>query len=122
MLLSSEQFTTANRIVGYDEREVRLVDTVLTRTTLLTHADREPLALTSSADLDAWDHHGLLRLKISILLITSPEPLIWPSPQFKARLAQHGIGLEVLNMGAAARTFNLLLSDWRPVGLLILLG
>jgi uncharacterized protein len=121
MLLSSEQIRTSNRIVGYSDREIRLADATVHTSSLLTHDTRHALALRSVADLDHWDERSLVPLSISILLFTSPEPLLWPKPQFKATLAGLGIGLEVLTVGAAARTFNLLLSDSRPVGLMILL-
>jgi len=118
MLLSSDAIATTYRVLDYTTHSLRVPDGVIDRSTLLTAHTRQALPYQSVADLVHFEPRELQSMGISILLLTSAEPLQWPTPQFRANVAACGIGLEVLSLGAACRTFNLLLSDARPTALL----
>ena len=51
---------------------------------------------------------------ITVLLGTGASQ-VWPSPEIYAAFAKAGIGLEPMSTGAAARTYNILIAEKRPI-------
>ncbi len=51
---------------------------------------------------------------ITVLLGTG-EKQIWPQPEIYSAFAKAGIGLEPMSTGAAARTYNILIAEKRPI-------
>lgn len=52
---------------------------------------------------------------IDFLLLGTGAHQVWPDKELKAAFAQAGIGIEPMDTGAAARTYNVLLAEKRPV-------
>ena len=50
-----------------------------------------------------------------IVLLGSGERLQWPDPSLTGQLLEKGIGVEVMDTGAACRTFNILIAERRNV-------
>jgi uncharacterized protein len=74
------------------------------------HADSaEPLG-----DNDVGFLLSLVEAPITVLLGTG-EKQIWPSPEIYERFAKAGVGLEPMSTGAAARTYNILIAEKRPI-------
>lgn len=72
---------------------------------------------TSIETLAAAEVDFLLRLiepPITVLLGTG-EKQVWPSEEISAAFAKAGIGLEPMSTGAAARTYNILIAEKRPI-------
>ncbi len=82
--------------------------------------------LISSADVFAWnpasggneseilsflDAHAALRG--DFLLLGTGAALAFPSPSFRTEMDRRGLGLEVMDTGAACRTFNVLVAERR---------
>ena len=63
----------------------------------------------------------LLKHKPDIIIIGHPDDTLLPPIKLIAELSQRGIGIEFMTIGAACRTYNVLLSDLRSVVLGILL-
>ena len=93
---------------------------------------REPIALTSETVLDTWPGGAVADLSDSDfepLLANDPELVILgtgASNQFPPRelvfaFARRGIGLEVMDTAAAARTFNVLASEGRKLAAVLYL-
>jgi uncharacterized protein len=57
---------------------------------------------------------SLLQAPITVLLGTG-EKQVWPSPEIYAAFAKANIGLEPMSTGAAARTYNVLIAEKRPI-------
>ena len=57
----------------------------------------------------------ILRLEPEVVLLGSGNSLRFPSQQLRAAFLARGIGLEVMDNAAAARTFNVLASEGRKV-------
>ncbi|MBS0235591.1 MAG: hypothetical protein JSR99_19150 [Proteobacteria bacterium] len=57
---------------------------------------------------------GLLEPPITVLLGTG-EKQLWLEPEVYAAFAKAGIGLEPMSTGAAARTYNILIAEKRPI-------
>lgn len=52
---------------------------------------------------------------IGFLLLGTGGRQVWPDAALKAAFAEAGVGLEPMDTGAAARTYNILLAEKRPV-------
>lgn len=122
MQINREPGTPANAIVAYATGEVRTHDRVF-RASLI--ASREMI-------IDDWRPAPVEQLTIgdfAPLLALSPEVVIlgtgarqrMPPPDLYAAFAARGIGLEVMDTGAACRTYNLLLSEMREVAVALIL-
>lgn len=62
----------------------------------------------------ARDHFTTLaELDIELILFGSGAALRWPGADLLAPLADKGIGIEVMDTGAACRTYNILQADQR---------
>jgi uncharacterized protein len=62
-----------------------------------------------------------LDLRPEILILGTGERQVFPEPQVLAAVAARGIGLEVMDNGAACRTYNVLLAEGRNVALALIL-
>lgn len=69
------------------------------------------------ADLDP-----ILRLEPDVVLLGSGSSLRFPSPQMRAAFLARGMGLEVMDNAAAARTYNVLASEGRKVAAAFILS
>ncbi|NBX85142.1 MAG: hypothetical protein EBQ95_06005 [Gammaproteobacteria bacterium] len=68
----------------------------------------------------AWDMwEQVLPTEIEVLIVGHSTPVSIPIG-FRENLANRRIGMEAMNLGAACRTFNLLLAEGRAVGGLFL--
>lgn len=76
---------------------------------------------SSFADLQAEHFALLIQLKPEIVLFGTGKKLIWPQPALIAPLIEQGIGVEVMDTGAACRTYNILMADERLVAAAILI-
>ena len=57
-----------------------------------------------------------------VLLLGTGATLRFPPPEIFADLYAANVGVEVMDSGAACRTFNILANDGRRVALAVLLG
>jgi uncharacterized protein len=62
---------------------------------------------------EAWE--AVLVLKPSLFILGTGDIQIFPEPKHIAFFLQRGIGFEVMNNAAAARTFNILAQEGRNV-------
>jgi uncharacterized protein len=63
--------------------------------------------------LEAFD--PLAGTGVEFVLIGTGETLIDIDPEMRAALRERGLGADVMDTGAACRTFNVLLAENRPV-------
>src|SRR5690606_9533590 len=75
----------------------------------------EALTLAAPDALDEPDFAAALALDPEVLLLGTGERQRWPAPRLIAALARRGIGLEVMDTLAAARTYNVLVGEERRV-------
>jgi len=111
-----------NAIVACTAGEVRLRDRAFTTS----------LIVTRTAVLDGWrpapvdqltidDFADLLALTPEVVLLGTGQRQRMPPPALYAAFAARRIGLEVMDNGAACRTYNLLLSEYREVAVALML-
>ena len=121
MKFTLESPTTVT-IRSVSEREIRIADERWTET----------IAVTAAGVLDGWAATALDELTgddFAPLLATGPEVVVLgtgsthvlPSRELMFAFARQGIGFEVMDTRAAARTFNVLVSEGRKVAALLYL-
>jgi uncharacterized protein len=68
------------------------------------------------------DFDVLATLGVDIVLLGTGARQRFPHPRLTARLAKAGIGVEVMDLRAACRTFNILVAEERKVAAALLFG
>jgi uncharacterized protein len=106
----------ANLIRGYSDSELRIGEhsvrgsCIVTADTLITQWEPRTFAELEAAHLEA-----LLALKPELIVLGTGPTQQFPSAQIRALLARQGVGLEAMQLGAACRTFNVLVQEERRV-------
>lgn len=111
-----------NLVASYAPGEVRIGERVIVSSVIVT-ADR------LIADWPAVDAAGLseelleavLSLQPEVVVLGTGERQVFPEPALFAAAAGRGVGLEVMDNGAACRTYNVLLAEDRRVALALIL-
>jgi uncharacterized protein len=97
-------------------RSITVVDRELTASFLLSPERAiENWPVASSADLDASHVDAILELRPEVVLLGTGERQVFPAPAFMAGLLRKGVGVEVMDNAAAARTYDLLAGESRRV-------
>ena len=109
-----------NTITGYGEGYV-MVNGERRASSLVVLPDRiEDWPVRAFDDLSAEDFLFLKELKAEIVLLGTGPRQRFPHPRLTAALAQAGIGLEVMDVQAACRTYNILVAEERKVAAALL--
>ena len=118
----TQDSTSANNLIrGYRVGELKINDVVY----------RDPVIVSASAIAPAPEICGIEALRAAHaapLLALEPELVLlgtgarqqFPDPEFGAQFLRVGIGFEVMDTGAACRTFNVLVAEKRRVVALLL--
>jgi uncharacterized protein len=121
MRFTQDSSSAINLIRGYGSGELRVNDDVY-RSAIIVSAS----AVQAAPDIR--DMEDLARLDLSRILAQGPELVllgtgprqIFPAASFRAQFLSAGIGVEVMDTGAACRTFNVLVAEQRRVVALLL--
>lgn len=89
---------------------------VITPSQLLTDWPPQNVSALAAAHFTA-----ILDAAPEVLLLGSGTRLTWPPPQLLTPLIEAGVGVEVMDSGAACRTYNILAADGRRVAAAILM-
>jgi uncharacterized protein len=65
--------------------------------------------------LDDFSHVFEDHDRIGFVLLGTGKTQVWPAPELRQAFDEKRIGLEVMDTGAAVRTYNVLLAEKRPV-------
>lgn len=79
-------------------------------------------AVSTSAAMVLADFELLASLETEIILLGTGNALRFPPPEFMRPLIEARKGLEVMDMQAACRTYNVLISEGRKVAAALLLA
>ena len=116
MQLNHELPDYAYSLRAADGRSARVNDRVLGNSFFLTPDQLvEQWPVTDVAALQVADLEPLLALKPALILLGTGERQAFPPAVVMAACLSRGIGLEVMNNPAAARTFNILAGEGRQV-------
>ncbi|WP_199099422.1 Mth938-like domain-containing protein [Dyella sp. ASV21] len=97
-------------------RSVTVMDREITASFLLA-PDRaiEGWPVAASTELDAGHAEAILELKPELVVLGTGERQVFPAAAFMAGLLRKGVGVEVMDNAAAARTYDLLAAESRRV-------
>lgn len=116
MKFSLDQPMTINVVRGYGPGLIRIGERSFGRSVIVTPTtlveDWRPAGI---AQLLAEDLEPLLRLRPEVLLIGSGTRQVFPERATMAALYSAGLGFEVMDTGAACRTYNVLAAEGRDV-------
>ncbi|WP_313446732.1 Mth938-like domain-containing protein [Stenotrophomonas indicatrix] len=116
MQLNHELPDYAYSLRAADGRSARVNDRVLGNSFYLTPDQLvEQWPVTDVAALQVADLEPILALKPALILLGTGERQAFPPAVVMAACLSRGIGLEVMNNPAAARTFNILAGEARKV-------
>jgi uncharacterized protein len=107
---------TGNLIRGYSGEEIRVGERavrkscIVTATELLTQWGPQSFAEFPSAHLAT-----LIALGPELVIVGTGMSQQFAPLEIRQALTRHGIGLEAMQLGAACRTFNVLLQEERRV-------
>jgi len=123
MKLTDEKIAGINLIRSYGHNEVRIGETVI-RSSCLVKADRivSDWRPRSVAELSLDDLQPVLALQPEVVVIGSGPKQAFPAPEILGAVMSRGIGCEVMDTGAACRTYNILASEGRTVVAALLLN
>jgi uncharacterized protein len=122
MRLTDDRTGNAFLVRSYAPGEVRVADKVLQRSCLIS-AERlvEDWRPQTLDELTEADFQAVFELQPEIVVLGSGPRHRFPEPRLLAAILERGIGCEVMETGAACRTYNVLVSeDRRAVAALLL--
>ena len=109
-----------NAITGYGEGYV-LVNSQRHESSLIVLPDQVlPWDVAGFEALTAEHFSSLKKLRPEILLLGTGPKQRFPHPRLTAPLAAAGIGVEVMDLKAACRTYNILVAEERKVAAALL--
>lgn len=113
----------ANLIDAYDQTRIRIngrdyaSGLAVTAEAVITDWGPDRIA-----DLDAGHVEALLALQPQVVIIGTGTRQQFPDPALYFGLLERGIGVEIMDTGAACRTYNILVGEGRRVVAGLLLG
>ena len=120
MKLHASRAEGLNTITGYGEGYV-MVNGERRDSSVVVLPDRiENWKVAAFDALSASDFAYLRDLEVDIVLLGTGPRQRFPHPRLTAALTQAGIGLEVMDVQAACRTFNILVAEERKVAAALL--
>lgn len=122
MKLHTSAPTGLNTFTGYGAGYVMVNQERHTRS-LVVLPDRLIIdwAASTFAALDAGHLAPLADCGLEILLLGTGDRLRFPAPEILRPLVEAGVGVEVMDVQAACRTYNILAAEDRKVGAALLL-
>ncbi len=111
-----------NFVRAYAPGRVTINEEVYTRSLVVTpHQIITDWPPASPADLQAGHFELIASLQPEVFILGTGARLRFPAPNIIRPLVEAGIGIEVMDTGAACRTYNILMSDGRRVAAALLM-
>lgn len=121
MKLTDETLAGINLVRAHAPGEIRVGETVI-RNSCLLRADRlEPWRPQTFDALTMADLEPIFELQPEIVVLGTGTRQRFPDAKLLGAMLERGIGCEVMNTPAACRTYNVLVSEDRPVVAALLL-
>jgi uncharacterized protein len=116
MKFTLEASSRVNLIRGYSSREIRIGERRLQASCIIT-ADKliSDWGPASFAELLPAHLETILALQPELVLLGTGPTQRFPPASMRSELTARGVGLEVMDLGAACRTFNILVQEERRV-------
>lgn len=116
MRFAQDSSSATHLIRAYGGGEVR-IDAEIYRETVIVSASAVFTLpdLRGMNDLAGLDPSIILSLDPEVVLLGTGQRQIFPAASFRSQFVSAGIGVEVMDTGAACRTFNVLVAERRRV-------
>ena len=123
MRLNRDSSSGINLIRAYGNGELRINDAVYRSAVIVSTATVLAVpAVKTIDDLAAFDTAPMLALQPELVLLGTGQRQAFPAASFGVQFLRAQIGFEVMDTGAACRTFNVLVGEQRRVVALLLVG
>jgi uncharacterized protein len=121
MRFTQDPSSTRNLIRSYAPGEIKINDELFNGPVILGSSTIAPgPAVRDAAELTAAHAADIVALEPELVLIGTGARQVFPPAEFGAQFLRAGIGFEVMDTGAACRTFNVLVAEQRRVVALLL--
>ncbi len=120
LISDSGSSSATQRIISYTALELRLPDRVITRSALICGHDVTEWPVQQPSDLNHNTLAPLLALGVDVVLLATGERQQFPAIDILNTARRAGLALEVMDTGAACRTYNVLISEDRAVALAVI--
>jgi len=121
MRFARDSSSAAHVIRAYGTGELRIDDDIYRGTVIVSASTVLPLPdVRDMKDLAALDPARILALDPELVLLGTGPRQIFPDASFRTQFLSAGIGFEVMDTGAACRTFNVLVAEQRRVAALLM--
>ncbi len=110
------ELSTSNKIISYSNDSFKLKDTLI-ETNLVISKDRliENWSVDSYQNLAMQHLDQIILWQPELIIIGSGKVPSFPNPELSAYAASKNTGLEIMDTGAACRSYNLLIDEGRDV-------
>jgi uncharacterized protein len=121
MRFTQDSASGVNLIRAYGNGELRVNEDIYRGALIVSASILIPEPNIHNLDeLVALGAARVLALEPELVLLGTGARQIFPAPQFSAEFLRAGVGFEVMDTGAACRTFNVLVSEQRHVAAMLL--
>jgi uncharacterized protein len=122
MRFTQDAGSTRNLIRSYAPGELKINDDTFHRAVIVGPSSITPgPPVSDAADLTAAHADAIVALAPELVLLGTGARQVFPPAEFAARFLRARIGFEVMDSGAACRTFNVLAAEQRQILALLLL-
>jgi len=116
MRFTQDSSSAKHLIRAYGGGEVRVDDEIYRETVIVSASAVFGVPeLRGMNDLLGLDPSRIFSLDPELVLLGTGQRQIFPAASFRSQFVSAGIGLEVMDTGAACRTFNVLVAERRRV-------
>ena len=117
----AEQSANQNTVISFDESSITLSHIQLNIPCFISSNKSVEVSISSIEEISKETLFPFLSHEsLELLIIGTGKHSKFLSPKQQVSLSELGLSVESMNNASACSSFNLLLSDQRPVGLLIL--
>ena len=120
MKLHASGLTSLNTFTGYGADFVLVNATRYESSLIVMPEALVPWQVASFAELKEEDFSGLVAMQPEVVLLGTGGKLRFPHPGLTRELSNARIGVEVMDLQAACRTYNILMAEERKVAAALL--
>jgi uncharacterized protein len=121
MRFHQDSSSSSNLIRSYGAGEIKINDTAFRAPVIVSSSAIEPGPAVTAVDELAVPHAAaVLAHEPEVVLLGTGLRQSFPTPEFGAAFLRAGVGFEVMDTGAACRTFNVLVAEQRRVVALLI--
>lgn len=121
MKIHLESGAGQNLIRAYAADSITINNKAYARSLIVTPAQVTDWPPASFDDLVAQHFEMIAGLSPEVVILGTGAKLRFPAPSLTRALVEANVGLEVMDTGAACRTYNILMSDGRRVAAALLM-